>query len=148
MLPSLSVAGDKDFTILVDSQLPDDGSTTVWLGYLLARAKYREDHKVRLPASGDIIPSFQEETYARAYAAQIYQEWKSEHPGWTEAYWEALSEIKRNGFMDAYVWTFLRQADWPKSEQPENLVGFQTWARANLKNHQAETHGTLVVKQK
>jgi len=133
---------------MVDSQLPDQGSTTVWLGYLLARAKYREDHKVPLPASGDIPPSFQEEVYARAYAAQIYQEWKAEHKGWSESYWETLSEIKSKGFMDAYVWTYLRQASWPKSKQPENLAAFQTWGRSLLENHRAETHGSLVVNRK
>ena len=148
LLPSLSFAKDKDFTVLVDSGLHDEGSTTVWLGYLLARAKYREDHKVPLPASGDILPSFQEEVYGRAYAAQIYQEWKAEHKGWSESYWEILSEIKTKGFMDAYVWTYLRQANWPKSEQPENLVAFQTWGRLLLRNHRAETHGALVLNPK
>jgi hypothetical protein len=148
LLPGLAIAKDKDFTILVDPKLPDDGSTTVWLGYLLARAKYREDHKVPLPASGDVIPTFREETYARAYAAQIYQEWKGEHTGWSEVYWETLSEIKAKGFMDAYVWTYLRQASWSKTEQPENLAAFQAWGRSLLKNHKAQTHGALVVNQK
>lgn len=148
LLPSLSSAKDKDFTIVVDRALPDEGSTTVWLGYLLARAKYREDHSVALPTVGDIIPGFEEETYAREYGAQIYQEWKGEHKGWSNAYWETLSEIKAKGFMNAYVWTYLRQAAWPKSEQPKNLDAFQTWGRSFLKNHKAETHGLLVVNQK
>jgi hypothetical protein len=103
---------------------------------------------VPLPASGDIAPSFQEEVYARDYAAQIYQEWKAEHKGWSESYWETLSEIKAKGFMDAYVWIYLRQASWPKSEQPEDLVAFQTWGRSLLENHRAETHGALVVTRK
>jgi hypothetical protein len=145
LLPGLSLAKDKDFTVLVDSQLRDEGSITVWLGYLLARAKYREDHKVPLPASGDILPSFQEEVYARAYAAQIYQEWKAEHKGWKDSYWETLCEIKTKGFMDAYVWIYLRQASWPKSEQPGNIAAFQTWGRSLLENHRAETHGALVM---
>src|ERR1051325_7471293 len=33
LLPGLSAATDKDFTIVVDEKLPDEGSTTVWLGY-------------------------------------------------------------------------------------------------------------------
>ena len=146
--PSLSLAKEKDFTILVDSQLPDDGSTTVWLGYLLARAKYREDHKVPLPAAGDILPSFEEEVYARGYAAQIYQEWKAEHQDWHEAYWDLLSEIKAKKFMDAYVWTYLRQTSWPKSEEPKNLRAFQSWGHSLLNNHKAQTQGSLVLSRK
>jgi hypothetical protein len=144
-LPSLSFAKDKDFTVVVDSRLPDDGSTTVWLGYLLARAKYRKDHKVPLPASGDIASSFQEEVYARAFAAQMYQEWKAEHKGWSESYWETLSEIKAKGFMDAYVWTFLRSPNWPDGQRPGDLSAFQNWSRSLLKNHKPETHGSLAV---
>jgi hypothetical protein len=146
--PELSVAKDNGFTVVIDEKLTDEGSTTVWLGYLLARAKYREDNKVPLPGAGEIIPSFQEETYARAYAAQIYQEWKGEHRGWSNSYWETLSDIKAKGFMDAYVWTYLRQAGWSKSEQPKNLDAFRTWGRSLLNNHRAETHGALVVDRK
>ena len=147
-LPSFSLAKEKGFTVVVDSRLTDQGSVTVWMGYLLARAKYRDDQKIPLPASGDILPSFQEEVYARAFGAQIYQEWKAENKGWSEPYWEILSEIKAKGFMDAYVWTYLHQANWSKSEQPGNLTAFRTWSAALLKNHEPETHGALVLDRK
>jgi|GEM_PF-5250516 len=88
------------FTIEIDPQLPDTGSTTVWMGYLLARAKYREDHKVPLPSSGDIVPSFQEEVYARDYGVRIYLEWKGQNKAWSEPYWETFSEIKTKGFLE------------------------------------------------
>lgn len=148
LLPTLFLAKDKDVTIVVDSKLPDQGSTTVWLGYLLARAKYREDHKVPLPASGEILSSFEEEVYARAYATQIYQEWRAEHKPWHDAYWDILSEIKAKGFLAAYVWTYLHQASWPNGEEPKNLRAFQSWSRSLLQNHKAQTHGALVSARK
>ena len=142
------LAKDDGFTIEIDPQLPDTGSTTVWMGYLLARAKYREDHHVPLPAAGEILPSFQEEVYARDYGVRIYQEWKAENKGWKEPYWETLSEINTKGFLDAYVWTYLRRHDWPKSDQPKNLTAYKDWSDSLLKNHHVQTHGSLVLNRK
>jgi hypothetical protein len=146
--PNFCLAKDDGFRIEIDPQLPDTGSTTVWMGYLLARAKYREDHKIPLPSSGEIVPSFQEEVYAREYGERIYQEWKGENKSWSEPYWELLSEIKTKGFLEAYVWTYLRRPNWPERDQPQNIATFQSWSNSVLKNHKVQTHGSLVLDRK
>jgi hypothetical protein len=147
--PAFCLAKDKDITIQVDTHLPEQNSVTVWLSYLLARANYRDDHKLPLPASGDIIPTFQEEVYARATAAQIYQELKDENKGSPpDPYWETLLEVKKRDFLGAYVRTYLRRPSWPKGDEPNNLAAFQSWARSRLKNHTPQTHGSIVPTRK
>lgn len=144
----LSLAKQPDIAIQFDPNRPNQKVATIWLGYLMARAAYHWEHKLPAPASGTIIPAFAEEAYARDAAAEIYQELKQKEKGLHDNYWETLSQIRKKGFMNAYVWTYLRQPSWPKSQQPKNLAAFETWSRLLLKNHKAQTHGSLAAGSK
>lgn len=137
-----------DIAIQFDPNRPNQKVATIWLGYLMARAAYHWEHKLPAPASGTIIPTFAEEAYARDAAAEIYQELKQKEKGLHDNYWETLSQIRKKGFMNAYVWTYLRRPNWPKSQQPRNLAAFQNWSSSLLKNHKAETYGALAVDPK
>jgi hypothetical protein len=141
----LSLAKQPDIAIQFDPNRPNEKVATIWLGYLMARAAYHSEHKLPAPASGIIIPTFAEEVYARETAAEIYQELKQKEKGLQDSYWETLSLIRTKRFMNAYVWTYLRQPGWPKSQQPKNLAAFQMWNRSLLKNHKAQTYGSLAV---
>ena len=141
----LSLAKQPGIAIQFDPNPAKPKMDAIWLGYLLGRAAYRSEHKLPLPASGMIVPSFEEEVYARNGAAQVYQELKEKEKGLHDSYWETLLQIKTKGFMNAYVWTYLRRANWPKSQEPKNLAAFQTWSRSFLKNHKAQTYGSLAV---
>jgi hypothetical protein len=123
-------------------------SMALWLAYLLAREVYHTKHNLPLPASGEILPSFDEEVSARNDTVQIYQELKEKDKQLHESYWETLTQVKAKGFMEAYVWTYVRRPDWPKSQQPNNLAAFEIWKNANLKNHQPQTVGRLTVQTK
>jgi hypothetical protein len=141
-LPTVCNAKEPGVAIQFDPGTPN---AEVWLGYLISRAAFRVKHKLPLPESGIIVPGFDEEVDARTGAAQIYQELKEKDKRLHDSYWETLSQIKTKGFMNAYVWTYLRRANWPKSQEPKNLAAFQTWSRSFLKNHTAQTYGSLAV---
>jgi hypothetical protein len=147
-LPNLCLAKEPGVAIQFDPNTPNEKVAVIWLGYLMARATYRPQHKLPLPQSGTISPAFDEEVYARTAAAEIYQELKEKDKGLHDPYWEILSQIKAKGFMKAYVWTYLRRAHWPKSQQPGSLSAFQNWSHSLLKHHKAVTYGSLAVERK
>jgi hypothetical protein len=144
-LPAVCNAKEPGVAIQFDPNTPN---AEIWLGYLISRTAYRLKHKLPLPESGIIVPGFDEEVDARTGAAQIYQELKEKDKGLHDTYWETLSQIKAKGFMNAYVWTYLRRPNWPKSQQPRNLAAFQNWSRSLLQNHKAVTYGALSVDRK
>ena len=122
-----------------------EGSGAIWLGYLTARTVYRDKHNLPLPASGEIIPTFAEETAARSDAATIYQELKAKDKKLQDSYWDQMVKVVANGFMPAYVWTYLHRPSWPERDAPRNLEAFTSWRVSALKGHKPETHGRLAV---
>jgi hypothetical protein len=133
---------------LWDPGPPNKESAAIWRSYLLARATYHKEHNLALPKSGPIFPTFNEEVYARTSATQIYDEMKERDQKLHDPYWEILSEIKSKGFMNAYVWKYVRQPSWCPSQEPKNLPAFQIWSESHLQNHQALTYGSLAVAKK
>lgn len=118
---SSAFAKQKEILIEVDSNAPTN-KFTIWLGYIMERADYHEKHNLPLPSSGEIIPSLQEEASARNFAVRIYQNLKEKDRHLRDGYWETLAQVKAKGFMNAYVWTYLRRPDWPKNQEPKNLA--------------------------
>ena len=113
-----------------------------WLGYLGARAAFREKHKLPSPSSGEIIPTFDEEVEARGMAALLLGLTDS-HGG---SYWDAVTKVQSAGFLKEYVWTYLHRPSWPVKQAPKNLAAFEKWRSVNLKNHKPETRGNLMAK--
>lgn len=147
-LPTVCNAREPGVAIQFDPKTPNEKVAVIWLGYLMARVAYRDEHKLPMPQSGAIFPGFDEEVYARTAAVEIYQELKDKDKRLQDTYWDTLSQIKTKGFMNAYVWTYLRQANWPKSQQPGSPAAFQNWSRSLLNNHRAVTYGSLAVDRK
>ena len=127
--------------LVLDPSLTQDEIAT-WLGYLGARSAYREKHKLPSPASGEIIPTFDEEVEARGFGATASSLTNSPK----DRYWDAVARVQRAGFLREYVWTYLRRPTWPATQAPKNLRAFENWRRVNLKNHKAETRGKLMAK--
>lgn len=143
-----SLRAERGIAIEWDPRESAEGAGTIWLGYLVARTAYRDKHKFPLPASGEIIPTFAEEVSARSDAATIYQELKVKDKKLHDSYWEQLVKVDANGFMPAYVWTYLHRSGWPEREAPRNLSAFEHWRASALKDHKAQTHGRLAVTPK
>lgn len=144
-LIAFSSVGAKTPTVEIrwDADKPSEKSAAIWLDYLMARVVYHEKHKLPIPPSGEIVPSFDEELDARGSATQIYRELKEKDAKLKDPYWETLSEVDRRGFMGAYVWTFLRRQQWPATARPANLAAFETWKKQALPKHKPQTYGWL-----
>ena len=118
--------------------------SAVWLGYLLDRAIYVKEHgNEYADAKGVLIPHFTEEVDARSKAARIYEELSAKDKELHDDYFEDLVKVEEAGFMQEYVWTYLRQSTWAESERPSKLVAFSSWKEANLPNHRAVTYGSI-----
>jgi hypothetical protein len=146
-LTTLCVAAPPGVAVNWDPNHPNPKAAAIWMAYLLFRCEYRLDHKAPLPASGEITPSFDEEVYARQSTAQTYRELKAKDKDLHDDYWETLSQIEAKGFMKPYVWVHLHRSSWSENEKPNNLDGFENWSRSALKNHRAETIGSLSVQK-
>lgn len=147
-VPYLCGAKEPGIAVEWDPSHPNEKTAAIWLAYLLARQAYRIDHSSTLPQSGEIVPSFDEEVSARNTTAQVYSELKEKDKQLRDSYWDALVQIKAKGFMDAYVWTYLRRPEWPNEKPPANLAAFENWRNANLKEHKPQTIGRLSVQTK
>jgi hypothetical protein len=135
--------GAPAVVVRFDPDKPNPNSATIWLGYLVSRVAFREKHHLPMPASGEIIPSFEEEVDARSSASQIYRELKAKDAKMKDAYWETISEIHRRGFMAAYVWTFHHRTEWRTAARPSNLAAFNNWKLRALPKHTPQTYGSL-----
>ena len=144
-LIAFSSVGAKTPTVEIrwDADKPNEKSAVIWLGYLMARVVYHDKHKLPIPSSGEIVPSFDEELDARSSATQIYRELKEKDAKLKDPYWETLSDVDRRGFMGPYVWTFLRRPARPSIARPANLAAFEAWKKQALPKHKAQTYGWL-----
>ena len=146
-LPGLGFGDPPGVAVNWDPHHPNDKSAAIWMAYLLFRCEYRLDHKTPLPPSGEIIPSLDEEAYARQSTVQTYRELKAKDNDLHDDYWETLSQVEEKGFIRPYVWVFLHRPNWLGNEQPSNLSAFENWRRSALKNHNAQTIGSLSVRK-
>lgn len=144
-LATIGVLGAATPAIVVrfDPDKPNEKSAPIWLGYLISRVAFHDKHHLPMPASGEIIPSIEEEVDARRSASQMYKELKEKDAKLKDAYWDTLLQVDQRGFMAAYVWTFLRRKQWPPAAQPANLAAFHEWRRRALPKHTPQTYGWL-----
>jgi hypothetical protein len=138
---SSDLALAREPTMVLDPSLTQDEVAT-WLGYLGARAAYREKHKLPSPQSGEIVPTFNEEVEARGVAVAFYAVMNSRK----DNYWDTVAKVQSAGFLKEYVWTYLHRPTWGATQPPKNLQAFSNWRRVNLKDHKAETRGKLMAK--
>jgi hypothetical protein len=140
-LPHVCVAKDSRIEIEINPNL-DQSTMMAWLTYLGARQAFHEQHKLPVPRSGEVIPSFAEEVSARTTGLEMYSAM-----GLHDSYWDVLAKVNAKGFMKAYVWNFLHRPEWKPEERPANLPAFQQWARSALPHHKPQTGGRLVIKR-
>jgi hypothetical protein len=136
-------AATPSIAVRFDPDKPNEKVAPIWLGYLMARIAFHDKHHLPLPASGEIIPTLEEEIDARHAASQMYRELKEKDAKLQDAYWDTLSEVDRRGFMAAYVWTYLRRKQWPAASRPANLLAFEEWRQRALPKHTPQTYGSL-----
>ena len=131
----------------LDFSLPDYVNAA-WLGYLMQRQIYINDHIDKYKfAPGIIIPAFDEEVEGRKSLAQIWKELKEADRSRSNKYLDELIPVHEADFMREYVWTYLKQGSWSKEPENLKLKEFSAWQQKHLKGHQAETRAKLSFKK-
>lgn len=120
----------KDNQLYLDqSVLSNKSSAAGWLAYGMALTAwepvYLED------GSPDY---FKREISARETAAQIWKELKQNDASKSDADLDILETISDAGFMDEYLWVYLKEDDWNDPGTLE-LEKFNEWASKNLISH-------------
>jgi len=146
LTPAMLCAADvPPFDVAVNFQ-PDGtkGYNAAWLGYILARAHFVDEHHSLYPqAPGLIIPTFIEELSARTDSVKIYRELLAKDRTLDVPYFDELVRVDDNAFMSEYVWTFLHQPTWMTPPSNLRLGAFDSWRKVNLPDHHALTKGSL-----
>lgn len=139
--PAYASERSKGIDIRYDSNTPDSKTSKLWLAYLIMRTSYHEEHKLPIPSSGEVIPTFDEEVFARRAAITAYRTFRQED-GLRDRYWQTVSEVEAMGFLEPYVWSFHHRAQW-NTKPPPKLRDFSLWRRSHLKDHVPQIYGWL-----
>lgn len=144
---SSAAPGESDGKIAVSivwnpaAKSPEDA---LWLGYLLARSVYVNEHIADYELKiGHITPSFEEESTARAEAGRMYLEMKAKDATLESPYFSDLARVQGASFVREYVWTYLRQPAWATLPDDLRIPEFEAWAKTSLVAHQPVTKGEL-----
>jgi hypothetical protein len=85
----------------------DPGDAPLWLAYALELARQAQESPAILPPCGGLLqPDYAAERAARRAALQEYR--RRDAGGRTSEYFETLARVDAAGFLDEYIWTFLR----------------------------------------
>ena len=118
----------------------------LWLGYLIARVQYRDEHQPPAPYYGPQPPGLEEEVAARDTAGQIYVELRQKERDLNVPYFNDLARVRAAGFIREYVWVYLHRGDWIDPGELR-LKEFEEWRRANLTGHRVVTYGSISLER-
>jgi hypothetical protein len=141
----LIAADDAPLNVVVNIQPQGGkGETAAWLGYILARAHFVDEHHGSYrQVVGPIAPSYIEELTARKDAVKIYREMLVKDRTLDVPYFDELIQVEDAAFMPEYVWTFLRGSTWTTAPPNLKLVTFEAWCKVHLPGHHAVSKGSL-----
>jgi hypothetical protein len=89
----------------------DTASVAAWLAYAVELTRFSGDHpETRPPCGGPLTPGFAAELAARQAALREYALRAAGDR--TSNYWNELARIDAAGFLDEYVWHYLRNERW------------------------------------
>ena len=145
-----SMAANEELNVQVHldpESIKNEKLLPVWLGYVLGRAAYIDEHpELYRGQKGSLIPRYDEEVEARAGATEIYLELKEKDKTIVSRYFDELAKIKAAGFMREYVWLFLHQNFSASSPTTERIAQFNEWVVQNAPEHKVETYGSITLK--
>jgi hypothetical protein len=128
----------QESSIAVDAG-GDPSDAALWLDYAveLVRAS-REQPQTRPPCGGPFVPGFAAELAARRAALREYQARAAALRN--SSYFEVLARVDAAGFLDEYVWHFLRNESLDHAP-PANLrlTEFETFRQHELAAHVVST---------
>jgi len=118
---------------------PDTASVASWLAYAIELTRFTGEHPdTRPPCGGQLAPGFAAELAARQAALRVYR--LSATDGQTSNYFNTLARVDAAGFLDEYVWHYLRNARWGDTP-PAGLAldAFGQFRERELATHEAQS---------
>lgn len=123
----------------------DPADATLWFAYAgeLLRAS-RDVPGALPPCGGALVPGYATELAARRGALREYQ--LREGAQHNSVYFNELERIDAAGFLEEYVWYYLRNPALDTAPPAElDLPGFETFRQRELATHQAKTGARVRV---
>ena len=132
----------SDTSIEVDANVAAD-ETPIWVAYAAELLRLaREQPQLRPVCGGRLEPGLAAEVSAREAALREYRARPAAER--TSAYFDELGRVADAGFLDEYVWHYLRDERDERDERvdaakPASLGEFETWRQEHLSAHVART---------
>lgn len=96
----------QDASIDVDATT-DNSAAAAWLAYAVELTRFSREHpETRPPCGGSLVPGFEAELAARQVALRDYR--LHDAAARTSSYFNELERVEAAGFLDEYVWHYLR----------------------------------------
>lgn len=114
---------------------PDTASAAAWLAYAVELARFSGEHPETRPACGGrLVPGFAAELAARQAALREYR--MRAAATLPSGYFDELARVEAAGFLDEYVWHFLRNEQWDAVPQASlELEAFEAFRKRELATH-------------
>jgi hypothetical protein len=117
------------FIYIDTSVMPNSSVAAAWLVYAASLSSWEKE----LDRNGN-IDSYKREVFARESIAKIWKGLKINESRDPDRDLDDLEKIYDAGFMEEYVWIYLRKEGWLKPEDLR-LDAFKAWADQNLPDH-------------
>ena len=137
-------APPQEASIDIDAN-PDSAAASAWLAYAVELARYSGEHPETRPrCGGRFAPGFEAELTARGAALREY---RARDPAQrTSSYFNDLARVEAAGFLDEYVWTYLRNENADLTPPPSiGLDAFEQFRARELATHIVQTGAHVMI---
>lgn len=134
----LAQATEQEASIDLEAN-PDTASAAAWLAYAIELTRVSGEHPgSRPPCGGRLAPGFEAELAARQAALREYR--TRAGPERTSIYFNELERVDAAGFLDEYVWHYLRNEQWD-TVPPASLErgAFEQFRERELATHAVQS---------
>ena len=117
----------------------DNAAAAAWLAYAAELTRFTHEHpEVRPPCGGRLVPGFAAELAARNAALREYR--VRDAAARTSSYFNVLERVEAAGFLDEYVWYYLRKESADRTPPPGiDLGAFEQFRQRELSTHAAQS---------
>jgi hypothetical protein len=117
----------------------DNAAAAAWLAYAVELTRFSREHpEARPPCGGQLVPGFAAELAARHAALREYR--ARDTTARTSSYFNELERVEASGFLDEYVWHYLRDERSDVMPPPGiDLGAFGQFRERELANHAAQS---------
>ncbi len=127
---------DGDTFYLAPQALMDDNPVLQsWASYSLTKSACQLELGGSNPARAS---SYGCELTARRHLLDTWDEQRSEFPGITDDYLDALASVRNAGYLDEYVVHYYGTSGWRVPAEVD-VAGFRRWQRQHLPSHRTTT---------